>query len=195
MPFLATNDLLAAWIAALALVQAPTYLLLQSGDAFSLQSGDTLAATELMFTGDGIQSYSARSLPDALKDTLTFEDRVCFLVPVQEEYVNEIKGPATVTIRHTEILMLLADRDYGLRENALVGGDGTLGVLAMKDIIMDQFTGSNLIFNRVRLYPVTGESFLTSDATRSDTRGREGWSILWRTEAGRMETRLERLRQ
>ncbi len=176
--FIKTIDILNAWVKALQNITLPDQ-------------------AQPMFTDVGI--FANKNLTEAMKVTFSYDDRVCFLVPTAEEYENIREGELYITKRITEITMLFSDRDYSLRTNALTGSDGTVGVLAMKEQILQTFLGQNLGIPGVRLEPHNSEAFLIADAQgvsggdrRGKIKGREGWAIQWRTDAGRQGTRTNR---
>jgi hypothetical protein len=82
--------------------------------------------------------FGASKLNDALKATFAAEQRVCFIVPAGDNHTNIRNRSFTWATRGTKIVLLIADRALEkVNQEALVGGPKTLGVLELKDLVID----------------------------------------------------------
>ena len=178
MAFIPTNTILSNWQATLLTINVP-------------------GSNALLF--DKANVFADKNMVEALQKSLTFTDRAVFLLPLGERHHTEKQGQEYVTTRTTDIMMVVLDRDWNPYERAALVGNGStiLGVLAIKDILIDYFTGQSLGITQgiygVRLEPGEGQSMLLQDATRKQLPGREAWAMQWSTWAGRMATKQNRL--
>ena len=194
MAFIHTNDILSAWVSALSALTTPDSLQLEDGDGLELEEGGALACGDEPFFQD-VRVYSNQDVAEALKRTLAYDDRVCFLVPSHDAHTSEKKGFELTVSRITQIGMILLDRNYNRFDRAaLTGSDTQLGTVEMKDQLLDLFTGQDLGLGQpVRMEPGESLPVLIVDSDKPKLKGREAWSIDWQTDAGKVTTRRDRM--
>ncbi len=194
MAFIHTNDILSAWVNALSALTTPDSLQLEDGDLLDLEEGGALACGDEPFFQD-VRVYSNQDVAEALKRTLAYDDRVCFLVPSHDAHTSEKKGYELTVSRITQIGMILLDRNYNRFDRAaLTGSDSQLGTVEMKDQLLDLFTGQDLGLGQpVRMEPGESLPVLIVDSDKPKLKGREAWSIDWQTDAGKVTTRRDRM--
>ena len=194
MAFIHTNDILSAWVSALSALTTPDSLQLEDGDGLELEEGGALACGDEPFFQD-VRVYSNQDVAEALKRTLAYDDRVCFLVPSHDAHTSEKKGYELTVSRITQIGMILLDRNYNRFDRAaLTGSDTQLGTVEMKDQLLDLFTGQDLGLGQpVRMEPGESLPVLIVDSDKPKLKGREAWSIDWQTDAGKVTTRRDRM--
>lgn len=81
--------------------------------------------------------FDVDDLATAIKDLLVFKDRACFILLDAERCDSELAGNKVVSRLTRTVALLITDRDYGKRADALVGDATRPGVLALKDLILD----------------------------------------------------------
>ncbi len=174
MNFLQTIDLMAALKAAL--------------EAIELAPGVKLF--------DRVDYFSSPNLLNAFDELRIFKRRVCLIVPSADDYTNRVEGASLTTNTTREFILLLADRDYGVRQRAQIGdSDDPIekpGVLRMKDKLEAELLGSDLGNSPrlVALRPTEGQAFVLQGKDRDEAAGREGWQMTWIADAGDAITQL-----
>lgn len=124
--------------------------------------------------------YGGTELAKAMRDTFVSDARVCFIVPGADRFTNRIDRNMLQSQLNTGLALLIADQNLnGDREAAVMGGNETLGILAMKDaVIADLF--ANPFTDGDRCYaPISGEPIvITQEQADANTAGREAY-LLW----------------
>lgn len=137
---------------------------------------------------DKVEYYSSTDLLRALAELRVFKNRVCFIVPGDDDFLNEVSGRSLNTVVERHVFLLLADRDYGRRQSAATGDDSTTGVVAMKDRVANELTGKNLDTRQVLVRPVNGTPLLIQGPKREEAAGREAWNLELVVECGQLLT-------
>ncbi|HEY1170234.1 MAG TPA: hypothetical protein VGH19_02585 [Verrucomicrobiae bacterium] len=137
---------------------------------------------------DKVEYYSSTDLLKALQELRLFKNRVCLIVPGDDDFVNDVSGRSLNTVLERHVFLLLADRDYGRRQSAATGDENTPGVIAMKDRVVSELTGKNLDSRQVLVKPVNGTPLLIQGPKREEAAGREAWNIELVVECGQMLT-------
>ncbi len=137
---------------------------------------------------DKVEYYSSTDLLRALAELRVFKNRVCFIVPGDDDFLNEVSGRSMSTVVERHVFLLLADRDYGRRQSAATGDDNTTGVVAMKDRVANELTGKNLDSRQVLVRPVNGTPLLIQGPKREEAAGREAWNLELVVECGQLLT-------
>ena len=135
---------------------------------------------------DKVEFYTMPNLVKALEDLRIFKQRVCLIVPSGDEFDNEVEGRQLTSDADYEFVLLMADRDYGRRQDASTGDDKRPGVIRIKDIVIKELLGENLGFapRRLNFRPIDGGPVLLSEKQREEASGREAWQITWQCDAG-----------
>ena len=128
--------------------------------------------------------YGARDLSAAFADLLIFEERVCLVIPAGDNYTTEWEGRTVVTHQESDFVLLISDRTFGSRIDALEGTAETPGVVALKDRVVSGLFGARLEIPGVSLVPVSGEPFKLSTFDKKEQEGRQCWSITFSTPSG-----------
>ncbi|MCD6050545.1 MAG: hypothetical protein K0Q55_1948 [Verrucomicrobia bacterium] len=137
---------------------------------------------------DKVEYYSSTDLLKALQELRVFKNRVCLIVPGDDDFFNEVSGRSLTTVVERHVFLLLADRDYGRRQAAATGDENTPGVIAMKDHVVADLTGKNLDSRMVLVKPVNGTPLLIQGPKREEAAGREAWNLELAVECGQMLT-------
>jgi hypothetical protein len=137
---------------------------------------------------DKVEYYSSTDLLRALAELRVFKNRVCFIVPGDDDFFNEVSGRSLNTVVERHVFLLLADRDYGRRQSAATGDENTPGVVAMKDRVVSELTGRNLDLRQVLVKPVNGTPLLIQGPKREEAAGREAWNLELVVECGQVLT-------
>jgi hypothetical protein len=141
------------------------------------------ASDEKLFQRVGV--FGANRLVEAIEATFASEARVCFIVPGGDAHQNSQPDALLVHSRRTtRLALLIADRVMDSNSAAAVmGGPNSVGILALKDEVIEQLTTQPLAISGVALVPTEGEPMVISkeDAT---SLGREVWLQWFTTYAG-----------
>ncbi len=137
---------------------------------------------------DKVEYYSSTDLLKALQELRVFKNRVCLIVPGDDDFMNEVSGRTLNTVVERHVFLLLADRDYGRRQAAATGDENTQGVIAMKDKVVSDLTGKNLDSRQVLVKPVNGTPLLIQGPKREEAAGREAWNLELVVECGQVLT-------
>jgi hypothetical protein len=134
-----------------------------------------------------VDYFATPNLVEALQQLKIAKSRICLIVPSANNYDTKIAGREVQTETIREFILLLADRDFGKRQNALTGGTNSPGVVAMNDLLEDRLLGQNL--NQapipIKLRPSTSEVFQLLGNDEDQTTGRIAWQMTWQCSAGR----------
>lgn len=160
MPFTHTNDLIEA------LMERLKSLKLDAANA---------PAGEALFQRVG--AFGANRLVEAMKSVFAAEQRVCFIVPGGDGHSNQRDRNLLFSQRNTRIALLIADRSMDADKTAaLVGGRNNLGILTMKDRVIDDLMANPFNALDMAFEPGDGEPLLITDQEKSANNvGRECW--------------------
>ena len=165
----------------------PTYTLLDSLKTF-LADLELAPATDEQpaVKFDRVEMYSALDLVQALEDLRIFKNRVCLIVPSSDDSENVSEGTELRSSLVRTFEIIVADRDYGRRQNASTGDADTLGVIRIKDIVHEKLWGSNLGLEprRLNFRLIGGEAIVLTQKQRETLSGREAWQMTWQCDAG-----------
>ena len=127
-----------------------------------------------------VGAFGANRMAAAMKATFASEQRVVFIVPGGDNHANTRERLMLRSVRTTSFALLIADQAHDAKhEAALLGGANALGILTMKDRIIDNlfdepFTEADLVFA-----PGDGEPLIIQDSDRpANNLGRECY-LLW----------------
>jgi hypothetical protein len=158
-------------------------------------TGDILTRTRealAALTGGGgaplfdlVRLYGSTDLARAFADLLvTTEKRVCLVLPAGARFENLREGRRLLTRKTVMLNLILCDTDRGTGLDALFGGEGTPGVIALADAVGEALTGAGLGLPYVALEPVEGDDLEVFADNRPADSGRKGWFQTWQTPAG-----------
>jgi hypothetical protein len=130
-----------------------------------------------------VDLFDISEIETALEELFVFKDRVCFVILDSEHFDNEATTSTKVISKMTRsVALLIADRNYGKRQKALIGTDASPGVIALKDIVLngDDRPDSSVIgllrdgVTDLRVYcrPVNGVFIRLQDKKRENLAGR-----------------------
>ncbi len=140
-----------------------------------------------------VDFHENKKLKEALTDLIIVKQRVCIIVPGGDGYTNVKEARTIRSVRHSTLDLLIADRSWTKGGyDALVGGPKNVGILAMKDLVVNTLadnpqlaTGDPLTpLPWVVLQPEQGAEITIADAVAKDTPGRECWVQGYSTPAG-----------
>lgn len=135
--------------------------------------------TEALFGRVGF--FGANQMVKALSATFASEDRVGFIVPGGDQHSGEPIGELEVhSRRQTRLCLLIADRAFDIdHDDAVMGGPANVGVLNLKDFIIDELTARPIAIDAAHgfaLVPSNGEPLLIENADKAGGNlGRECW--------------------
>lgn len=133
-----------------------------------------------------VQIYRNADLLKALEDMRVYDDRACFIVPGGDDFDNAIDGRVLTAKRSSDVILLIADRNYGRENLALVGDESAPGVIVLTDLVLEKLTGATLGLSGVCLTPMSGEPLHITKKEQEDALGRDGWALTFNTTAGAM---------
>lgn len=138
-----------------------------------------------------VELYDLVDLEQALAELRIFKGRVCVIVAGTESWVNE-GGPTKLLSRwRREVALLIADRDFGQRRRALVGSDGSPGVLGLKELVLDGVVGElGAGSERVVVQPVMGLVVALAGEKREVLSGRQCFELDLEILGGLRQVRL-----
>lgn len=132
-----------------------------------------------------IEFYDSQKMAEALRALTIFKTRVGILVPAGDTYSNALNGQVLTSSRTTQFHLLIGDRDYSTKPGAFFGTDKNVGVLDMKDIVVEALTGAKVGPGMV-LAPIGGGALTLPDKQAKDSPGRETWVQSFEVLTGRM---------
>lgn len=154
-------------------------------ESLPLDPAQQTGPTNRMFERVGV--FGANQLEQALKATFASEQRVAFIVPVGDEHQGERSRLVLTSERYTSLVVLMADRALDkVSSAALVGGPHSLGILEMKDRVIDNLTEVPFAAVDLCFAPRKGEPLMIQDPSSpgSGNLGRECWAQEFHTYAG-----------
>jgi hypothetical protein len=147
------------------------------------------------FAAGAVKVFDMQNLELALQELLVFEDRACFIVFQSWEYEPRTAGRVAYTSRQMELVLLMTDRDFGSRNNALVGDADNPGVLRIADAVVAAIGGDindssspAMLFTRG-----TGETFTITGEERDNLTGRAGFVQTYVVHGGESRENLGRV--
>lgn len=163
MSFVRTGDLIATLQARLA--------------ALALEPGNPGNADRLF---QRVGAFGANRLSQAMKATFAAEQRVCFIVPGGDKHATTRDRLALRSVRTTALALLIADRAFDSnRDDALVGGPQNLGILELKDRVIDDLFDSPFTAGDLAFAPGDGEPLIIEGQDKAaGNLGRECY-LLW----------------
>ena len=114
--------------------------------------------------------FDMTNLAVALRELMSYADRVCLIVHDSERFENEHKNRELRTRQRRDVQLLIADRQIANRQAALSGDNKTPGVLALKDIVLGAVVGP--LVPGVFIQPEHGEQMILSEKARAELTGR-----------------------
>jgi len=144
---------------------------------------------DLLF--EQIALYDVIDLERAFEDLTFYKKRVCLIVPAEDQYENSRDGMMLTSQRTSRVMVLMADRDDRMGQEAVFGGTNNPGTIAMKDQVIEAIAGESLDTIGVVLQPLGGEDFEIG-LEESDSPARKGWVQLFETTAGIKKVALPR---
>lgn len=140
---------------------------------------------EKLFQRVGV--FGANRMVEALKATFATESRVCFIVPGGDSHQDSQPDALMVHSRRTtRVALLIADRVMDpASPAAVIGGVHAVGILALKDAVLESITQTPLAIRGVAFVPGDGEPIvISSEDPGAGEIGREAWLQWLRTYAG-----------
>jgi hypothetical protein len=171
MPFISTLALLAAVKTALEAIPHPDTAL--------------AAAGEKLF--ERVDFHENKKLREVLRDQLILKQRVAIIVPEGDSYENIPQARNATSVRTAQFALLIADRAWTRGgHDAVFGGTANLGVLAMKDQVVEALAANPQLGLGVGvlLQPQQGNEIELADDEVKDSPGRECYVLSYATWAG-----------
>ena len=164
MPFLHTTD-------AIALLQER----LESLELTSDESQAAPSAGKKLFQRVG--AFGANRLGEAMRSVFASEQRVCFIVPGGDKHSGARDSLMLRSVRRTSLALLIADKSFDKDKTAaLIGGAQNIGILELKDRVIDSLVTTKFTRADFVLEPGDGEPLVIGDAEKqAGNLGRECW--------------------
>lgn len=162
MSFLHTNDVIA--------------LLQERLESLTLSADESQAGSEeKLFQRVG--AFGANRLAAAMKATFASEQRVCFIVPGGDKHAGSRDAVMLRSVRSTRVALLIADKAFDPDKTAaLIGGLANIGILEMKDRVIDDLVSTKFTRADFVIEPAEGEPMVISDSEKqAGNLGRECW--------------------
>jgi len=138
-----------------------------------------------------VELFDIDDLATALKDLRTFKDRACFIIIDEERCTSEIVGQKMQSRQSRSIALLITDRDYGKRAEALIGDATRPGVLALKDLVLNPASEViGQILDGIAVMPATGAPIRITGEERDNMTGRLCYGQDLEIRGGFIEVRL-----
>lgn len=122
--------------------------------------------------------FGANRMAQAMQSVFASERRVAYLVPGGDTYTGRNDAALLVhSQRMTRVALLIADQAVDLdRDDALMGGVASVGILAMKDRIVDELMTTPFTVPGLAFVPAEGEPLVIEPTERkAGNIGRECW--------------------
>jgi hypothetical protein len=141
----------------------------------SLKLDPGAASSDPLFQRVGC--FGANRLVAAMKATFASEQRVCFIVPGGDSHANLVDATIVRSVRTTKVALLIADRALDAdKVAALVGGTNAIGILTMKDLVIEDLFATPFTDSALAFVPAEGEPLVITDAEKpAGNLGRECW--------------------
>lgn len=90
-----------------------------------------------------VEYFDVEKLAEAAKFLLITEQRVCVIVPLEEQLEQAVKGQNIILTRTLPICLMISDRVLGdrQRKDALLGNDNTPGAQGLVDLTLPAVFG------------------------------------------------------
>lgn len=147
---------------------------------------------------DKIAFYPERDLGRALADLRIMENRVALIVPQGDTYENERRGQVATSARTTELMIIIADRDFSIDAKQLKATSQSPGILNLKDLTVQLLTRKSFVVEGIVVWIAPSAGALVQmdwkedKAPAADLKGRESWHQLFVANAGHQETGIGR---
>jgi hypothetical protein len=129
--------------------------------------------------------YGSTDLARAFADLLvTTEKRVCLILPAGARFENIREGRRLLVKKTVSFNLIICDTDRGTGLDALFGGGGGPGVIALADAVSEALAGAQLGLPHVALEPLEGDDLEVFAGNDTADSGRKGWFQAWQTPAG-----------
>lgn len=124
--------------------------------------------------------FGANRLVAALKAVFATEQRVCFIVPGGDDHSSTRGSTMLRSVRTTKLALLIADRALDTDKTAaLIGGADAVGILTLKDRVIEDLFAHPFTDGDLAFAPTTGEPLVITDADKpAGNLGRECW-VQW----------------
>ncbi len=99
------------------------------------------AAGNLLPAFDRVARFDSEQLTEAFRYLLVTEQRVCVIVPLDEEFETVIERQKLVVTRRLPVGLAVSDRVLGDRSAALWGNDETPGTVNLVELALPAVTG------------------------------------------------------
>lgn len=145
-----------------------------------------------------ISFYPDRNLARALVDLRVTADRLALIVPLGDDYKSERKGQVVRSERTSELMVIIADRDFSINATQMGPTRHSPGILTMKDLTVRLLTqNSFMIEGRIVYFEPTAGAIVQmgwqeDNKPATDTKGRESWQQLFVANAGDQATEIGR---
>ena len=149
----------------------------------------TVASDDATLLFEEVVLFHTPEMGSAIKRLLLSQTRICLIVPSGDDYQSTVTAGYVHTTAELELELIFADRVWSTTQNtsALFGGGSNIGVVPMKDRVVESLTGADIGIPGVVLAPLAG-SFVTvkddQDPKLKDSPGRESYMSSWSTWAG-----------
>lgn len=155
----------------------------------SLLSGLTLTTPVTGAAFATVNIYGHEHLTQAIKDLLTFDDRIAFIVPTRIDHATRQDGRIQITTRRLEFVVLCSDRVYGDFAAAAQIGTSTSpanpGAMNLGELIVENLIGQQLAgYDYILVEAGVGEPFQVEDKKLG--RARDCWAQTFMTDAGQV---------
>lgn len=141
-----------------------------------------------------VEIYREVNPVQALEDMRVYSDRACFIIPGGDAHENVRDGRVIQSHRDTQVEFLIADRNYGRKNKALVGDEVRPGLIVLKDLLIEKLTGQSLGLRGIFLTPESNDPFHYRSAQKGQEEmpGRDCWILTFTTTAGSMKAAIAR---
>jgi hypothetical protein len=128
--------------------------------------------------------WADENLLAALEAMFVYSSRVCIIVPGGDDHKSERRGDVLHVTRTSDVHLLIADRNFGQKNLGLIGQAGkNPGIIAMKDLVVEQITGPSINLSNVVFAPASGEQLHITSKER-ENESRDCWAQTFTTYAG-----------
>lgn len=172
MSFLHTVDILALFQERLA------SLTLAAGESCLPRLGAGTAQAqpaERLFQRVG--AFGANRLVAAMQAVFAAEQRVCFIVPGGDKHTGTRDPVMLRSVRRTSLALLIADKAFDKDKTAaLIGGPANVGILELKDRVIDDLVTTPFTRADFAIEPGDGEPLIIAESDKqAGNLGRECW--------------------
>jgi hypothetical protein len=137
---------------------------------------------------DQVNFHSSKNFAQALRDMRVIRDRVAIIVPLGDDYENELAGTVMKSTRTTEFMIMIADKDFSIDSSQLGSTRQSPGILAIKDLTVQLLVQKpfQIGARTVVIQPAAGAivALEWEEEKNAPTVGRECWNQGFRAYAG-----------